>query len=154
MMKIAVTEGRIPEIEADAVIVGVDDKGNLTKEALEVDQAIGGTIAALVERKEITGKLNELTVLLAPGGIRAGQVVVVGLGDRETFGCGQAYRVSAAAARRLAEKKRKRVAFCLGDGWTEGVCRGGDQRGAGRLPRPGPVPPRKEYVSVRRNPVE
>lgn len=124
-MRIAATEAPISQIEADALVVGVDDQGNLTKEALEVDQAIGGKIAVLVQQQEITGKLNELTVLLAPGGIRAGQVVVVGLGDRESFGCGQAYRVSAAAARRLAEKKRKRIAFCLGDGWTEGCVEAG-----------------------------
>jgi leucyl aminopeptidase len=124
-MKISATDAAIPQIEADAIVVGVDDKGNLAKETLEVDQAIGGTIAALVERKEITGKSNELTSLLSPAGIRADQVVVVGLGDREGFGTGQAYRVAAAAARRLAEKKRKRVAFCLGDGWTEGYVEAG-----------------------------
>jgi leucyl aminopeptidase len=126
-MKISATESRIAQIDADAIVVGVDDKGNLSKEALDVDQATGGTIASLVTRKEITGKLGELTVLHAPGGVRAGQVVVVGMGDREHFGCGEAFRVAATAARRLAEKKRKRVAFCLGDGWTErcveaGIC--------------------------------
>jgi leucyl aminopeptidase len=125
MLKIGAIEASLPQIEADAMVVGVDDKGNLTKEALEVDQAIGGVIAELVERKEITGKVHEVTVLLAPGGIRARQVVVVGLGDREVFGCGPAFRVAAAAARRLAEKKRQRVAFCLGDGWTEGCVEAG-----------------------------
>ncbi len=126
-MKIAATESRIAQIDADAIVVGVDDKGNLSKEALEVDQATGGTIAVLVGRKEITGKLGELTALHAPAGIRAGQVLVVGLGSRDNFGCGEAFRAAATAARRLAEKKRKRVAFCLGDGWSErcveaGIC--------------------------------
>lgn len=129
-MKISATGAKIADIEADAVVVGVtatDGQARLTKEALEVDQAIGGTIGRLVDRGEISGKLSEVTVLHAPAGIRAAQVVIVGQGSGEEFGSGQAFRVAATAARRLAEKKRARVAFCLGDGWTErhvesGIC--------------------------------
>ncbi len=54
-------------------------------------------------------------------------MAVVGLGESQQFGRGQAFRAAAAAAKRLAERPRRRVAFFLGDGWTEqqvesGVC--------------------------------
>lgn len=126
-MQISTTDTRVTEIEADAVVVGIDSEGTLAKEATEVDLATGGLLARLSENEEISGKLGDVTVLLSPTGIHAGQVVIVGTGDAESFGCGEAFRASAAAAKKLAEKKRERVAFCLGDGWTErqveaGIC--------------------------------
>lgn len=126
-MQISTTDTRVTEIEADAIVVGADSEGTLAKEAIEVDQAAGGLLKRLIEGEEISGKLGDTTALLSPPGIRAGQVVVVGTGEAERFTCGEAFRAAAAAAKRLAEKKRGRVAFCLGDGWTErqvesGVC--------------------------------
>ena len=102
-------------------------KARLTAEAQEVDAATGGLLTRLVQREEISGKSGKVTTLLAPPGVRAGQVVVVGLGEREKFGRGEAFRAAAAAAKKLAEKKRERVGFYLGEGWTEqqvesGVC--------------------------------
>ena len=80
----------------------------------------------VVEAKEITGKANEVTPLLAPVGVKAGQVVVVGLGDADEFDVGAAYRAAGSAAKYLAGKERAKVAFCF-DGWSAqqteaGVC--------------------------------
>jgi leucyl aminopeptidase len=126
-MKITATNVGVREIEADAIVIGVDAQGGLSAEAQEVDAAMAGLLTRLVQREEISGKFGQLTSLLAAPGIRAGQVLVVGLGEREKFGCGEAFRAAAAAARKLAEKKRARVGFYLGAGWTErqvesGVC--------------------------------
>jgi len=126
-MKISATDAKVSEIDADAIVVGVDSEGALAKEAREVDEATDGLLARLLEREEISGKLGDVTTLLSPPGVRAGQVAVVGLGDPDEFGCGQAFRAASAAAKKLANKKRNRVAFYLGDGWSErevesGVC--------------------------------
>jgi leucyl aminopeptidase len=126
-MKITATEAEVTVIEADAVVVGVDSQGVLTQEAQQVDAATGGLLTRLLQRGEISGKAGKLTTLLAPAGVRAGQVVVIGLGDRDKFGRGEAFRAAAAAAKKLAEKPRQRVGFYLGEGWTEeqveaGVC--------------------------------
>lgn len=118
-MKISATAQQAHEIEADAVVVGVYADGEFTKEARQVDEALNGAISRLVADDEVSGKANALATLLAPTGIQAGQVVVVGLGESASFGCGEAFRAASAAARKLADKKRARVAFCLGDGWTE-----------------------------------
>ncbi|HPM82323.1 MAG TPA: leucyl aminopeptidase [Candidatus Anammoximicrobium sp.] len=126
-MIISPTDLEVTDLEADAIVVGVDAQGTLTKEAQEVDVATGGMLARLVTQEEISGKLGKVTVILSPPGVKAGQVAVVGLGESRQFGRGQAFRAAAAAAKRLAERPRRRVAFFLGDGWTEqqvesGVC--------------------------------
>lgn len=126
-MKVVPTEANIAEIAADAIVVGVYNDKLLTAEAREVDEATGGLLTRLLDAKEISGKAGKVTTLLAPAGVKAGQVVVVGLGEPAKFGRGEAFRAAAAAAKSLAGKPRERVAFCLGQGWTEdqvesGVC--------------------------------
>jgi len=126
-MIISPTDLEITDLEADAIVVGVDAQGTLTQEAREIDAATGGLLARLVAQEEISGKLGKVGILLAPPGLRAGQVAVVGLGESRQFGRGQAFRAAAAAAKRLAERRRRRVAFFLGDGWSEqqvesGIC--------------------------------
>lgn len=126
-MMISPTDLEVAELEADAIVVGVDSQGALTKEAQQVDAATGGLLARLVASGEISGKLGKVAVLLAPSGIKAAQVAIVGLGDPQKFGRGEAFRAAAAAAKRLGERPRRRVAFFLGQGWTEqqvesGIC--------------------------------
>lgn len=101
---------------ADAIVVGLFADSSPTGPAAEADRATGGMISKLIERKEITGKRFELTPLLAPPGIAAGQILVVGLGDRARFEAGTANRAAAVAMRQLAGKPRDRVAFFLEDG--------------------------------------
>lgn len=98
-------------INADAVVVSVFDGEPFAGAAAEIDLATGGILTRLLERKELAAKSNSLTTLLAPAGVQAGQVVVVGLGRREKFGRGSAFRAAGAAAKHLAAKARARVAF-------------------------------------------
>jgi leucyl aminopeptidase len=126
-IQVSPADAVITDIEAEALVVGVYGDGTLTSEAMQIDDASGRLLTRLLEAEEISGQAGKVTALLTVPGIRAGQVVVVGLGDREGFDCGQAFRAAAAAAKKLAEKKRTRVAFYLGSDWTErqvesGVC--------------------------------
>ena len=126
-MIISPTDLEVADLEADAIVVGIDAQGTLTKEAQAVDAATGGLLARLVASGEISGKLGKVAILLAPAGIKAAQVAVVGLGESQRSG-----EVKRTGPRRpprnaLAERPRRRVAFFLGDGWTEqqvesGVC--------------------------------
>lgn len=126
-MAAALTDVNIAEIEADAVVVGVYAESPLSGPAADLDEALGGAIARLVERKEISGKRNEITTLLAPSGIKANAAVIVGLGPRDTFDRGAAFKAAAAAAKHLSSKERGRVAFYLAHDWPDdaaenGVC--------------------------------
>jgi leucyl aminopeptidase len=116
----------VTQTEADAVVVGVFEATGLSGAAAEVDAALGGAIRGLIERKEFTGRNYETVSLLVSVG-RARQALVVGLGKKDRFDAGAAFRCSAAAARHLAGKPRSSVAFFLDEGWpsesTEsGVC--------------------------------
>ena len=51
-----------------------------------------GLVTRLVARKEISGKLAEIVRLLSPPGLPTGELIIVGLGDRQTFGQMQAVR--------------------------------------------------------------
>ncbi len=112
-MNIQPISTKAAETDADAIVVGIYSKRPLTGAAAEIDAATGGLIRRLVERQEIVGKPYELTPLHGPSGVRAPLVLIVGCGETEGFDRGMAYRVSAAAARQLAARRRNRVAFYL-----------------------------------------
>ena len=102
-MQIHRIHSRVTETEADAVAVGIFEDAPLGEAAAAVDAAVNGAIRGLVERKEFSGHSYEVAPLLVPVG-RAKQVLLVGLGKRDKFDAGAAFRVSSAAARHLAAK--------------------------------------------------
>lgn len=114
-------------INADAVVVGVYADEPLAGAAEQINRATQGVLTRLQEAKDITGKRGEIVTLLAPAGVRARQVTVVGLGARAALDRGGAFRAAAAAAKSVASKERGQVAFYLGEGWSSeqlesGVC--------------------------------
>lgn len=111
--------------EADAVVVGVFADSGLGGSAGEIDRTSGGLLTRLVESQEITGKAYELTPLWSVAGVRAPQVLVVGLGKQAGFDRGMALRAASAAARQLAAKERSRVAFSLTGGESDAIAASG-----------------------------
>lgn len=112
-----VTSESIAKIAAETLVVGYHSELPLAGTAAEVDAATGGILSKLIERKEITGKRGETVSILAPSGIAASQILVVGLGARETFDRGAAFRSCAVAAKALSGKVRGTVAFYLAADW-------------------------------------
>jgi len=110
--------------DADAVVVGVHSDGDLAGPAAALNQATDGLLSRLRTSGDLNGKPCELTTLWSPPGIAAPLTVVVGLGPRDEFDRGMAYRAAAAASRQLAKRARGAVAYHLGDGWSS------DQRAA------------------------
>src|SRR5262245_9755764 len=104
-MPVTTTTEPLAQIAADALVVGVHAESTPGGATAEFDRASGGLLSRLIEAKEITGKKCETVTLLAPPGVKAAQVVVVGLGSREGFDRGAAYRAAAAAAKTLAGKQ-------------------------------------------------
>lgn len=119
-MKVKLTKESPTQIEADAVVVGIN-QADLADEAIfgpasEIDKATDGSLTHLFEKKELSGKQNDISVLLAPKGVAATQVVIVGLGDRDGHSQRTCFQAAASAAKHLAAKKYNCVAFYLFEG--------------------------------------
>jgi leucyl aminopeptidase len=120
-MPIATTSEPLAQIAADALVIGVHAESPPAGYAAEFDRASGNLLSRLIEAKEITGKKCEVVTLLAPQGIKAKQVVVVGLGPKDALDRGTANRGASTAAKSLAAKERGKVAFYLADNWPADV---------------------------------
>ena len=114
-MQVSRTQDRPAQVSADAIIVGLFAESKPTGAAAEIDAASGGALTRLLATKETTGKLYEFTTLLAPAGVKAACVVVMGLGPEAKFDCGNAFRTAAGASRHLAGKPRSTVANYLAE---------------------------------------
>jgi leucyl aminopeptidase len=119
-MNIKLCSTHLTQTATDAVVLGLfasekPSDSKAPRAVTEADKATDGLLSKLVEREEIAGKKFELTPLLAPPGITAAQLLVVGLGERKKFNPDIAFRAAAVAAKHLARKKRKTVAFFFGD---------------------------------------
>jgi leucyl aminopeptidase len=75
--------------------------------------ALDARLTRLVNEKELTGSLGELTVFYDAPGLEAGAVLLVGLGPRARFEPGAAFSAGFALAKRLAAKRRESVAVVL-----------------------------------------
>lgn len=115
-MQIQATDVSITTIDADVAVVGLWSDETLTPAARAVDEAGGGILRGLLERKEATGKLFELTLLHGVPGVSAPLIVVVGMGEAAKCDAGTVFRAAAAAARQLSSKPRKRAAYYLAEG--------------------------------------
>ena len=124
-MPVTSTNLSVTAIEADTVVVGVFAEAPLAGSALQLDQATGGLLTRLLERKEITGKRNELVTILGPAGIKASTALVVGLGEHASLDRGCAFRAAATAARQLAGRERGKVAFFLAEDWSPELAESG-----------------------------
>src|SRR5436309_3212591 len=124
-MAISTTTDKLTDISADAIVIGIHADSAPSGPAEEFNRASGGLLARLVEAKEISGKKLETATLLAPPGIKAKVALVVGLGPRENFDRGVAFRAASAAAKALAGKERGRVAFFLSDNWSADLIEAG-----------------------------
>ena len=105
-------------LEADAVVLFLTEGGVGQGVAATVDAALGGVLGRLANDVELTGRRYECVPLLAAQGLRASQLLVVGLGRAEELDLGVLYRAAATASRHLAGRPRSRVAFLAEPAWT------------------------------------
>jgi leucyl aminopeptidase len=108
----------VVQIDAYALVLGIYGDEPLSAPAKAVDAATGGLIGKVQAQKEFAGKPHELLTLVAPAGLKARLLLLVGLGEASKIDAGRAYRAASAAAMALASKERKTVAFALDPAWS------------------------------------
>ncbi|MFK8051943.1 MAG: leucyl aminopeptidase [Woeseiaceae bacterium] len=78
-------------------IVGVYDKKQLGAGAAEVDAASGGLIRGMLDQGDISTKLGSAQIIARVDGAKCKRVVVVGLGNKASFGRREFYKACKAA---------------------------------------------------------
>ncbi len=103
----------LAEIGAEWVALGVFEAETEPPVSVRAT-ALGELLARLLAGEELSGALGTTTPLFGAPGMKAGAVLVFGLGPRASFGAGDAFSAGVAVARRLCSgKKRRRVAVAL-----------------------------------------
>jgi len=85
-----------------ALALGVFEGRALAGRAGELDRATGGAIRRALDHARFDGKTGQSLTILAPARIKAGRVVLLGLGDPKDFGALAAAKAGGAAVAQLA----------------------------------------------------
>ena len=112
-MQLTVQFAPLADIQADWLIVGASEGAEFTGAVARLDAALEGTLSRLREAGDIRGKANEITTLLAPRGIAARRLLVVGLGPADKAGPVELTGAAAAASRAITGKPYARIALAL-----------------------------------------
>lgn len=94
-MEYFTTTSKASRRAADCVVVGVYERGKLGAGAADIDAASKGEIRRQIKSGDVSGRLGRSAVLTNVPGVRAGRVVVVGLGKSGELGVAQFRRAMA-----------------------------------------------------------
>lgn len=121
-MRIRAITGNIIDLNIDGIIVnlfeGIKSPSGATG---AVDRAMDGVISGMISSKQITGKLNETTIIHTLGRIAPSMIVVVGLGRKKDFNEDRIRQVSATAGKSLKSAGAKRIATILHGAGAGGI---------------------------------
>jgi len=100
-------------VEAECLVIGIFDEGELTEEARAVDGAAGGRLAKLVARGDFPGRSGETLLLTEAQGLKATRVLLIGLGSQKKFNRRAFRKACASAVTALARTRIASAAFAL-----------------------------------------
>ena len=92
-------------------VVAAAEGPNLLPAAERADKTSGGAIGRALAVSRFTGKPGQVLEILAPAGIKASRLLVVGLGKPEGFDANGAEAAAAAAVGRLSGTTEAQIAF-------------------------------------------
>ncbi len=112
MLQVTVEHGDITSWEGDLIVVNLfedtDRPGGATG---AVDKALGGTIAKVIEQGDLSGKLGQTRLIYNDGeALAADRVLVVGLGDQDSFDLDAARRATGKAVKAIEGTKAETAA--------------------------------------------
>jgi len=105
--------GRFEFPESGALVVGVLDERKLTPQAEAADKKTKGALARAMAASRFTGAREQSLEIIAPAGIDASRVVLVGLGKAEGFGALEAEAIGGGIAARLGASGERDVAVAI-----------------------------------------
>ena len=115
----------LSKVPADAIVIGKFSDKPFSSTIDRLGAGNARALRKLADEGEITGACGNLVSLLAPAKVKAGQILVTGLGPRNEFDARIAFQACAAAAKKLAGKPRVNVVFAVSSGWGTGEVEAG-----------------------------
>lgn len=100
-------------VEADALVLTLFQLADGEKPDGQADAWSAGVIAELYARGEFSGKAFETAVVHRPAGLKAGRLMLVGGGKRESYSPAVARNAAAVAVRQLKPKGAKNIAIVI-----------------------------------------
>jgi leucyl aminopeptidase len=100
-------------LEADGLVIGVFDDGELSDEAQALDTASGGKLGKLVSRGDFPGRSGETLLIPDLDGVKATRVLLTGLGARKNYTRRVFRKALAAAVTALNRTRIETVAFAV-----------------------------------------
>jgi leucyl aminopeptidase len=94
-----------------AWVVGALADGVLTQAALRADKAAGGVLSRALKASRFKGKPNEILEIIAPPGIEANRLLLVGLGKANEFDAARAEVLAAMVTGRLITSGETQATF-------------------------------------------
>jgi leucyl aminopeptidase len=113
-MQVRITTDAAASVATGALVVPVFADKRLEGVAKEIDTALGGALADVLESGEINGKSNELAVVHAKDQPYK-KVALIGLGDRAKFTPNALAKFAGTAVRSLGKRATATMAFVLPD---------------------------------------
>jgi leucyl aminopeptidase len=113
-MQVRITSDAPASYATGALVIPVFADKRLEGVAKEIDAALGGALADVLESDEIAGKPNELAVVHAKNAPYR-RVALVGLGDRQKFTPQMLAKFAGTAVRTLGKRNYATLAFVLPD---------------------------------------
>jgi leucyl aminopeptidase len=101
------------EIGAGTLVVGATESAKLLPAAADADGAAGGAIKRGLSFSRFTGKTGQMLEILAPAGVAASRIIVVGMGKPQDWHGNQAESTAALVIGRLNGVGEKTVTFHL-----------------------------------------
>jgi leucyl aminopeptidase len=99
------------QVPCECLIVAISDDWRNASHITELDASLSGLLSKLLESGDISTKANKLTTLLAPVGVSAKQLVLVGTGASSDWNTMTAFRAAGTASKSVANRRLERVRF-------------------------------------------
>jgi leucyl aminopeptidase len=99
------------EVDRGAWVVAALDGSQLSDAARKADKATGGAITRALAVSRFTGKKGQSLEVLAPAGVKASRIVLIGLGKASEFDGNAAETAAAGAVGALARTDETQVTF-------------------------------------------
>ncbi|HEV2562677.1 MAG TPA: leucyl aminopeptidase [Rhizomicrobium sp.] len=96
-----------------AIVVGALGGGGLTASAAAADKASGGVLKRALEVSRFSGKPGQILEVLAPSGLKASRLLLVGMGKPEDFNAPAAEKLAAGIVGRLFTSGEREIIFAI-----------------------------------------